>query len=698
MSVPDRHFNLLYQQHPSQSMDPQAAQQVPYLQQTLPLQPSHHAQPVIPPILRNPNGPGDGAYMTVDDGNQHIYNLQRNNFNGGGSIAPEGQSGLYHTGFPFSVEQNTQIPFPNHQTQNAYPNIPAYQYFVGNPNFANQSYQPQHNYSSGHQTLQFERHPPLLGRAAGRTGVDFAAKTLDSKQGPDYQQKKEFVGAGPLNVTQDSTLSLTTQKVSNDGKTIKSNFRPTQTKKNARPRINKLNKNEQLYQKYNSKKSKFASPSNRMAELSTDDLFKHFLDILKILKTDGSQKASYYLKMKTPLESQLFDLFVNHLADSIDIFLPYTAFRKVIPELALYDDTNMIVYSIYCVSSLMLQQVNPDKFDLSLTIRYYHQAIKAIRYYLSIPGIEDNDKGIIAGCLLSTILLCIYELFFVAIDSTYIKGASSILTSILMKKQRNKSLLKDSPFYQTCFWSMILCDLFLSMKSNSPNMYSIENFWKPLDPEYFELYNEYPPCPSPKDDNDDIHNLTTVKVDSIWWIHKAIMTFSSIFEFKNEIDVLTKEDFESNRRYFEWLELKNNLDNFEKQMPSTIKPTIYKTCSADRLFPIIYFKDEHTAIVGLNYKLARLALYECLLQKTNLKDALVREELSKYSRTYPAKLTKDIIGIMKTYDANITMWTINIHTIRHIAHYLHDDPEAFKGLEELIENLMSSYRMGNFTQ
>ena len=691
MSLPYKHKYQQYPQYLGQQTESQGLE--PNTNVRL-IQPASF-QPIqsqILSIIPNHGGFGGIVYPINDlDANQTQYQgNHRSNTSTGNVFDTEGSVPFLPT-VGGSIDQNMQFLYQNHVGHNSYPNILDYSSFGGNPIIMAQQSSQQYPYDLVQSSQLFQKLPIQLTKSYDSFDL---SKSPNLKFPPQYQQVNSEDSEIPSSkVKMESPVFSSTFNESpetNASKTTsKGHFKPTQTKRNARPRINKLNRSEPLLLRINTKKPRLSNTANLMAELSTDVLFRHFQDTLKIEKPDGSQKASFYLRMKNELERQLFDLFVNHLSKSIDIFFPQEVFRKIIPELALNDETNMIVCSIFCLSSLMLQRINPDKFDLSITVRYYHQTITSIRHYLSIPEIEEKDNGIMARCLLSTILLCIYELFFVAIDSTYIKGASSILSSILMKNSGNKSLLKDSPFYQTCFWPMLLCDLIFSLKYNSPSMYSIESFWKPLDPEYFELYGDFSTYGSSKTENDaELVKLTTTKVNTTWWIHKSMIDFSSITKFKNDINVLTKEDFESNKPYLEWLDLKKNLDTFEKQMPLTIKPTIYKSCSPHRLFPIIYFKDEATAIIGLNYKLAKIMLYEALIQKTNLSDPLAHAEYLKYPKHYAVKLAKDIIGIIKTYDANLSVWTVNAHALRYVAHYVQHEPEASKGLEELVERLM----------
>lgn len=505
---------------------------------------------------------------------------------------------------------------------------------------------------------------------------------------------------------------------------VTTHFKPTKPKKNSKPRINKIQKLELPVKKPDQMKRKALMET--IGEFSLEDLYQHFQDVLKIEKPKSSPPGLFQLKLKNDLECQLFDLFVNNLSNSIDIFLPQRVFQKIIPELALYDETNMITDSIFCLSALMLQRIRPDKLEHSVPIKYYHQCIKSIRHYLSMPGVEANE-GIISRCLLSTILLCIYEMFFVAIDTTYVKGASSLLVSIILKRTNKKNLLKESPFHEICFLAMFICDLILSLKFNLPSMYSIENFWKPLDTEYFESFETYSNNTNDglrsddkdndedeakiasnienSDDEDDKPNFADAsprmeirdlnfnilpKQSTIWWFHKTFINFSFINDYNNEAEVITKEDFEMNKPFQRYLELKKLVEDYDNSLPSSLNPIIYKPINQERLFPVIYFKDELTAIIGLNAMLSKVALYESLVCKNNTKIPLVIQELNKYPANYAKKISKDIIGIMKTYDGNINVWSNNIHSVRRVAKYIHDEPAEFEEFSNLVNKIIAT--------
>ncbi|PVH17878.1 uncharacterized protein CXQ87_000779 [Candidozyma duobushaemuli] len=404
---------------------------------------------------------------------------------------------------------------------------------------------------------------------------------------------------------------------------LRTTFKPSRVKKNKKPKINKLS-HDALEMQFARKKQE-----RTLSEDTLDSVFADFQDALKIERPRTSLSMAYENALEDELEVKLFDLFVHVISKSIDSFMPQECFQKIASELALYEDTRMILNSIFCLSSLILSRINPDAIDPS--------------YPLNRPDAEDESNGILARCLLATILLCIYELFFVAIDSTYVKGAASIFISIMSRRNRSESLIGNSPYYHTCFWGMFVCDLILSLKLELPNMYSLEKTWRAMDPAYFDAFNDPTahsdePARSVKDVEAFLSSSLLTGQSTWWWQYKVIITLSNINEFSNSYDVITQEDFASNREFHQWMEINQKLEEIDRNLPVSLKPSVCRPASKSRVFPHILFKDETTAIVGLNYKMAKISHYVKLAHKLRLADTfLVDEQLAK-SRWYPTEL------------------------------------------------------------
>lgn len=463
---------------------------------------------------------------------------------------------------------------------------------------------------------------------------------------------------------------------------FKTNFKPTRTKKNSRPKINMI-----MSDKYDTKNTSRKRQKIAIEEPCHDALYEHFRVAMAIDVSRADVTKMYEYRIQSVAEENLFDLFANNISIFIDVFLPNERFQKIVSELALYDDTRMILDSIFCLSSLILQRMRPDAIDPLCPLKYYQRSVNAIRYQLSLPEVENPRSGILGRCLLSTNLLCIYELFFFAIDSTYVKGAGSILMSILSKRIHQESLLKTSPFYDTCFWAMFICDLVLSLKLEAPSMYSLEKVWRPLDPEFFDDFESYAgSLEDPKsieDAKDDYAGFIVSPQRTLWWQHKILLLYSAINLFCALSDVVTREEYESNKQFYQWSKLNTNLEEFGRHMPVYLKPLIYKP-AVKGSFPVIYFKDEQTAIVALNYKLARLSLHVALCSKLRIEDlTLLEPEIAKYPSNYREKLAKDIAGIMQTYDCNLKIWPVNIHALRQASKYFERGTDVYEELKQL---------------
>lgn len=465
------------------------------------------------------------------------------------------------------------------------------------------------------------------------------------------------------------------------------NYKPVQTKKNSRPTIKKINSDS--HEKRNSRKRSRIS----IEEPNFDTLYNHFKDVLGISLTrkDIAEKCTCVLQDE--LEKTLFELFADNLAMFIDVYLAHDVFQKIVTELALGDESRMILDSMFCLSSLILQRTRPNDIDPLCPLKYYQQTVNSIRFHLSLPQAEDPDSGILARCLLSTCLLCIYELFFVAVDSTYNKGAASILMSILSKNLKGESLLKTSPFYESCFWAMFMCDMVLSMKLQMPSMYSVTKVWRPLDPEFFENLDNYTAfeddAKTIKDAMNNHSSFVVSRKNTIWWQHKILLLFCNINEFLHLTDVITQEDLKSNKRFHIWHQLSSKLDEFERNMPVSMKPLIHMPCSVDRVFPLIYFKDEHAAIAALHFKLSKLAIIESLYVNVAVENtSLLEPEFAKFPTSLREKLSKDILGILQTYDSNKSIWPVNVHSVRQASRCIQEGTPEHNQLKVLANRVL----------
>lgn len=468
----------------------------------------------------------------------------------------------------------------------------------------------------------------------------------------------------------------------------KTHYKPTQTKKNSRPKINKI-----VSESYDLKSLARKRSRIEVEEPTIDSVYEHFREVLAIPATREEISRGCHLVLEDDLEKKLFELFVEKLAIFIDVFLNHDIFEKIVSELALYDDSRIIMDSMFCLSSLILQRSYPEAIDPLYPLKCYQRTVNSIRFHLSQPEVEKPQSGMLARCLLGTCLLCIYELFFVAVDSTYIKGAGSILMSILSKKNRNESLLKSSPFYETCFWATFTCDLILSMKLEMPNVFSVDTKWRSLENEFFgdlEKYSMFQDDPRTiKDAAANYSSFVVSRRTTICWQHKIMLIYSSINELLHLSDVTSREDFESNKRFYQWQYLRKKLEEYEQNMPIYLKPLVNIPSSEERVFPVLFFKDEHTAIAALHFKLSKLAILELLYLNVRVQDmSLVEAEFPNYPLSNRVKFSKDILGILQTYDSNNRVWPVSVHSLRQASNGIIEGTEEYRQLKILAGRLI----------
>lgn len=468
----------------------------------------------------------------------------------------------------------------------------------------------------------------------------------------------------------------------------KTHYKPLQTKKNSRPKIKKINSDSHDRPGGPRKRSRIS-----VEEPCYDSLYEHFREVLGITMSREEISGKLSCGLEDELEKVLFELFTNNLSSFIDVYLAEDVFRKIISELALGDETRMILDSMFCLSSLILQRTQPNEIDPLCPLKYYQRTVNSIRYHLSLPEVENPESGVLARCLLSTCLLCIYELFFVAVDITYNKGAASILMSILSKNQKSESLLKTRTFYATCFWAMFVCDMVLSLKMQKSSMFSVSKVWRPLDPEYFDELDHYTTFEDePKTVKDSISNNSSYVVtrkNTILWQRKILVLYGSMIEFLYLTDVITKEDFESNKRYYLWQQLCIKLEEVERNMPLCVKPLIHVPHSEDQVFPLIYFEDEHAAITALHFKLSKLAMIESLYANLDVENtSLLEPEYAKFPRNLQEKISIDILGILQTYDSNKSIWPVNVHSVRQASRCIRKGTQEHKQLKVLARRVV----------
>mgnify|MGYP001168578832 FL=1 len=460
------------------------------------------------------------------------------------------------------------------------------------------------------------------------------------------------------------------------------NFKPTETKKNKRPKINKLASDPTETKPNGPRKRKVVAD-----EYSFDETYANFQQILGIDVTRADIRKQSQLVLESPLERYLFDFFVHKIAIFIDTFLVHEFFQVIVSELALYDETRMILDLMLCLSLLILQRMDPSSVDALCPYDYYQKCVYLVGKNVALDRLADPDGKILARCLVSTNLLCIYEMFFVAVDSVYVKGAGGIFATIMSRTDKSVCVLKQLPFHYACFWATVVCDLILSLKLECPSTFSIEKMWRLLDPTYDE-YDSYDAFMHEKtsleDAAEDYLSFVVTNEKTTWWLHKITLLFILVNDFYNQKDVITRDEYLTSKRFHRWIQLKDKIDEFEKRMPIYLKPLVYVPPAAERDFPRIYFKDEKTAVTAINYRLARILLHAALKDNLHAADLVsIAKEKHNFPRNYNENLAREVAGIMQTYDCDMRIWPINIHSLRLAARFIEPLSPCFQTLKNL---------------
>lgn len=569
-----------------------------------------------------------------------------------------------------------QVTQPPHIQQvpqiNSVP-VPGSVFYVPRPHTVPQikipefSHQPTPSGSLSAMDIQFESRINTSG-AYVMSGVDSKAETpLISS-----------LASAATHSSPSSSAKIVHESHSPKQQTI---FLPTLTKQNSNPKINKI-----VSDRYDSRLLTLQDSSIKLEETSLDAIFLHFRKVLGVYNYRVEIEGHYEYALQNDLEKELFDLFARRVSPFIDLFLPMEIFQKIVCEVSLYDETRMIFDSIMCLSSLIYQRMYPTRMDPLTPLKYYQKSVNTIRHNLNLMEFENRPLGLLARCLLSTNFLCIYELFFVAVDSTYIKRVGSMLISILSKHSKSLSLLKLSPFYSSCFWTGFVCDIILSLKLESPCVYCPDRVWAVLDPLYFKQYDDYAPYLETSEalSADECSMSLGSRKNTTWWLHKILLIFSRVIIFANLMEVITYEDYCQNKDLEVWKKLKCSLDEYENNMPLYIKPLFRQAPDDNMQFPTIYFKDEQSATIGINFILTGLYLRTALTRKVRVADeTLLRPELAKYTPDFEDLQARDVAGIMQTYEGNLKLWPVNIHALRQASKHFESGSKAHDALKKL---------------
>ncbi|MCH0630079.1 hypothetical protein JNB11_08940 [Kocuria palustris] len=453
-----------------------------------------------------------------------------------------------------------------------------------------------------------------------------------------------------------------------------SNFKPIQTKKNLKPRINKIVKGLMVLPPTTRRRAPRKLAPVVVGEVVNDDVFDHYAREMGLSRPlDATVLALCQLRLKLPLEFALFDTFCATIQPALDVYLPHRVWGLIIPEIALYDDTNVVLDAVLCLA-LMVYARQPLMATLiaplapEIAVKYHQRAVALIEQQL--PRAAD-DYSIMARAMVATVVLCIYETFLPPLDASYVDSASVLLFQLVRRPELRGGRsgrppgLERLPLYQLCFTMLMVCDVYQALKQEQPCWCPSDQFWQALDPDMYEGLDDYSRGQAAPD-------APMVAAATGWWLLKLVHLLGVINDFRCLPLVLLYEDYECNRPLQTWRQLQRQLTEFDAQYPQGLAPIVYQWDPLTLAFPTIYFRSPAHAIVYLHRKMAHLCLYEALQRRPHRDDGAAAAELDKLGADHPQRLAREIFGVFSTYDGNPSMLGVMMPCLRLVTAHLGD--------------------------
>ncbi|ODV94934.1 hypothetical protein PACTADRAFT_50776 [Pachysolen tannophilus NRRL Y-2460] len=470
------------------------------------------------------------------------------------------------------------------------------------------------------------------------------------------------------------------------------------------------------------------------------------IDSENIEKSDGSDPY-----ICDPLDALLLDNFINNISAWLDIYCSVPFFTKLLPHIALFEESGMIMNCMLSCGALYLHRDQPNTYDSAFSMKYYNTALKQM-------SMELGEKNrILTRTLISSVLLNLYESFagdFLDINQlNHITGSRIILLEILnneanskkvqFRKKKNRDSnsfllsekyvkkidlnkvysLENTEFLESLFWIITINDLTDSLKWELPNRWSLQNpnttilTLAPPSTLHDQLFNskisEYLSRYFDVDFKSSDGSFCAEK-DDLWWLRKSAFDLEMINDFLNQNFCLTQDDFVSQKMVKKWIELKKIVDSFGKAIPQSLRKIGYNKYSDNKYeaengeklnsnFPMVLFKDETSALININYHLSCLLLYESLITRTELyidgrntssSIAYLFSErdfkflsVSKNIHKLMKFHSKQIVAILLSYYKNLTVWALSLGHFKYAVRYLTRDPKYFKELDSLIVDI-----------
>lgn len=423
------------------------------------------------------------------------------------------------------------------------------------------------------------------------------------------------------------------------------------------------------------------------------------------------------------VESMLMTHFINEVAPLMDCYCASPIFSSLLPKLAAFDGSGLILNCIYACSALFLHYLKPQEFDIKFCLRFHNAALQQLRV-----KIGDISK-INALCLVASVLLNFESQMFDEFQKETDENVSPMhnnktygswilfmdVLSEFIQAQKIANLETDS-FVQTCFWTIISHEYLLCIKSHKPTFFAMRSHSH--NPEVAFQFHADPISPVEKSVEHIVHDFFSPydidlsmlspdsfhAKDSTWWLHLSIFNLLQNNNFVNHPYVETHNDFANDKITKYWLHLKRRNEDFAVCLPETCKKIINVPAdNKERMFPRIMLCDTQSTLIFLNHHLSCILLYVGLFRTSVLRCGNTpldspATDLNEFL-THPKNVTNllrfhstEIIGCLLTQSDHHLMLINTVGHFKMAVKYLNPaDTEDSKELSEYQNNLYNKF-------
>lgn len=407
-------------------------------------------------------------------------------------------------------------------------------------------------------------------------------------------------------------------------------FIPVQPKGNSKPKIHRMK------EKYTIEKS---LESYSFGEIR--NLFKSKTGL------SGMHFATH--RIEDVRENQLINYFSYFIGKALDVFASHEIYSQIFIELALLDDTKVILNGIFCLAEYEL-----SKEDFTKCIHYYETTIAIIHSQIQD---KSENRPLKYRCLMAMMLLCIFENKFPQIELSHLQHYKN-MTVELFKNQPIDEIRLD-PVLNSCFWTVLRTSFLHSLLAEQNPSQFIP------DSTFFNLHT-------------NLLEASPFQVPDMWHYKNILVNLINVWNFTYD----TPSANGKNQQIYDYHQWKTHKNDILIEIPTTLRRGLHQQ-SYNFPFPIFYYHDELTAIINVFHRLALLFLHEGLTKRVSRKDRLKEDMMFPLNFAYIVSL--EIVGTLKPYENSPFISSIGLFALKYIWKYLQND----SNLTPLLQNMVS---------